>query len=64
MAAPRAQPNSRSYIATDLGELLRGVGLVPQRKEVSSTTKALSFLKPAAAERQQLSEVEQQQQQR
>jgi hypothetical protein len=42
------QPNYRSYIQTDLAALMRGAGLEPSWKEVASTSKSLSFVKPAA----------------
>ena len=43
------EPHYVSYIGTDLGALMRAAGLQPSRKEVSSTTKSLSFTKPQRA---------------
>lgn len=41
------EPFFRAYIERDLGSLFESVGLVCDRKAVNSTTKSLSFKKPA-----------------
>ncbi len=46
------EPHYRDYLGADLGALFRAAGLRPARKELASTSKALSFVKPAAEEQQ------------
>jgi hypothetical protein len=41
-----AEPHYRGYINTDFGKLASEFGLVPDTKELASSTKAMSFYKP------------------
>ena len=43
------EPHYINYISTDTAEMFTKAGLVPGEKWLSSTTKTLSFSKPAAS---------------